>query len=114
MSLHIQLKKARKKSGLSQLEVAKRTGIKNTTLSNWEHNVSAPPYDALCALARLYCVTTDFLLLSSSDNFELPIRDTEKEQSALQKLIDTVKDDSIDEIETYIAVINALKAKNNV
>ena len=111
MSLYEQLKKARKQSGLSQLEVAERTGIKNTTLSNWENDVAAPPYESLCVLARLYGVTTDFLLMSSADEFELPSRDTEEERSALQKLFDTVKDDSTEEIETYIALINVLKQR---
>ena len=111
MPLYKQLVKARKMAGLSQKEVTEKTGINNKSLSNWEHYVAMPSAEHIGVLARLYGVTTDFLLMSSSDDFKMPSRDTEEERSALQKLFDTVKDDSTEEIETYIALINVLKQR---
>lgn len=56
------LKLIREKLGKSQLSVAKEIHIKNTTLSNYELNISSPPPETLATLARYYNVSTDYLL----------------------------------------------------
>jgi transcriptional regulator with XRE-family HTH domain len=49
-----QLKKGRLDKGLKQSDVAKETGIKNTTLSNYENGVTEPDMDTFLALCELY------------------------------------------------------------
>lgn len=49
-----QLKKGRLDKGLKQSDVAKETGIKNTTLSNYENGITEPDMDTFLALCELY------------------------------------------------------------
>lgn len=56
------LKIARNKKGLSQMEVAERLNISRSVLSNYETNVSEPSLSILVSLAKLYEVSTDYLL----------------------------------------------------
>lgn len=49
-----QLKKGRLHKGLKQSEVSQKTGIKNTTLSNYENGVTEPDMDTFLLLCELY------------------------------------------------------------
>lgn len=60
MNVGLRLRKARERSGLSQLEVSKRTNINNKTLSRYEHGNSEPDYTTLKLLADLYDVSVSF------------------------------------------------------
>jgi transcriptional regulator with XRE-family HTH domain len=53
---------AREKAGLSTLEVAKRIGVSQPAVTNWDNGTKSPSIDTLCKLADLYCVSTDYLL----------------------------------------------------
>lgn len=48
--------------GWSQVELAKRLGVAKQTVSNWENENIQPSIEMLIRLARLFGVTTDFLL----------------------------------------------------
>ena len=49
-----QLRKGRLDKGLKQSDVSKETGIKNTTLSNYENGVTEPGMDTFLTLCELY------------------------------------------------------------
>lgn len=49
-----QLKNGRLQKGLRQSDVSKITGIKNTTLSNYENGVTEPDMDTFLKLCELY------------------------------------------------------------
>lgn len=51
----------RKRSGMSQQEVAVAIGVTRQTVSNWEQGQGAPSLDKAAELARLYGVTLDDL-----------------------------------------------------
>lgn len=73
MSLGERLRYARTKTDQTQREVAKKAGINYKTLSNWENNVSNPAPDDLLVLAKIYNVSTDYLLgRESSPMFNPP------------------------------------------
>lgn len=55
-------KNIRKQCGLSQQEVADKLQIKQSSVSDWENDVSRPNYEKLIALAELYDVTLYELL----------------------------------------------------
>lgn len=55
-------KNIRKKCGLSQQEVADKLQIKQSSVSDWENDVSRPDYEKLIALSELYDVTLYELL----------------------------------------------------
>ncbi len=48
--------------GWSQVELAKRLGVVKQTVSNWENENIQPSIEMLIRLAKLFGVTTDFLL----------------------------------------------------
>src|SRR5262245_592767 len=58
----IRLKEARKRSGFTQVEVAKLTGINRSTLKNYELGDIFPSIEALARLAEFYGVSADWLL----------------------------------------------------
>lgn len=49
-----QLKQGRLDKGLKQSDVSKKTGIKNTTLSNYENGITEPDMDTFLSLCELY------------------------------------------------------------
>lgn len=55
-------KNIRKQCELSQQEVADKLQIKQSSVSDWENDVSRPDYEKLIALAELYDVTLYELL----------------------------------------------------
>lgn len=55
-------KNIRKQCGLSQQEVADKLQIKQSSVSDWENDVSRPDYEKLIALEELYDVTLYELL----------------------------------------------------
>ena len=55
-------KNIRKQCGLSQQEVADKLQIKQSSVSDWENDVSRPDYEKLIVLSELYDVTLYELL----------------------------------------------------
>lgn len=47
-------KKLRQEMGLSQSDVAKKLGIHQSNVSDWENDVSRPEYEKLIQLAKIY------------------------------------------------------------
>ena len=48
--------------GWSQVELAKRLGVAKQTVSNWENENIQPSIEMLVRLAKLFGVTTDYML----------------------------------------------------
>lgn len=62
--LKISLKSARVNANLTQKEVAKKLGISNKTIGNWENGLSYPPADKINALCILYGLHYDNIIFS--------------------------------------------------
>lgn len=56
------LRKARKRKGLSQMDVFDALGISNKSLSRYEKDTSAPSPEVLKKLSRLYDVSSEYIL----------------------------------------------------
>jgi transcriptional regulator with XRE-family HTH domain len=79
----------------SQLEVAKKIGITNAVLSNYERGSRDPDTDTLKRLANLYEVSIDYLL-GLTDNPKLIAQDNvlnEKDEKDVAKRLEKVKKD---------------------
>ena len=48
--------------GWSQVELAKRLGVTKQTVSNWENDNIQPSIEMLIRLAKLFGVSTDYML----------------------------------------------------
>lgn len=55
------LQKARNKTGFTQREVSKETGIPQSTLANYETGRTEPDIETIGILAEFYGVSTDWL-----------------------------------------------------
>ncbi len=56
------LKEQRENAGLSQTELAKKTGIKQQNISRWEANTHIPNVSDCIKLAKFYGITLEELL----------------------------------------------------
>ena len=56
------LRKLRKESGLSQTELAERTWLSKTVISNYELGTRKPSIDIVVKLSKYFKVSTDYLL----------------------------------------------------
>ena len=56
------LKNLRKEKGLSQTDLGKLAGTSKAVVSKYENAVSYPSYDILIKMARIFKVSTDYLL----------------------------------------------------
>ena len=63
MALGERIQFYRKANALSQEQVAERVGVSRQAVSKWELNDALPDVDKVVALAKLFQVTTDTLLL---------------------------------------------------
>lgn len=60
------IKKLRQQFGYSQGDLAKKLGIARTSVLAWESQVSVPAMKHIVALAKLFRVSTDYLLETES------------------------------------------------
>lgn len=73
----------RKKAGWSQEELAEKLGVTRQSVSKWEGAQSVPDIDKILQLARLFGVTTDYLL---KDEQGEPEYTAEDDAPALRKV----------------------------
>lgn len=60
--LNERIKELRTLNGMSQVDLAARLGISKQSVSNWENDNIQPSIEMLLKLARLFSVSTDYLL----------------------------------------------------
>lgn len=75
---------------LRQIDVAKKTGIDQKTLSNYETGKTNPDSESIIKLAQFFEVSTDYLLGFSSSNFKSS-RDVVKKLGEIEKEINEIK-----------------------
>lgn len=63
MTLGERIQAHRKKAGLSQEQLAEQLGVSRQAVSKWELDGAQPELDKVVAMARLFRITTDELLL---------------------------------------------------
>lgn len=71
MKLGDKLFNLRKKSGLSQEEVAEKLGVTRQTISKWETNQTVPELVRVKLLCEVYNVTYDYIISSSGLNSDV-------------------------------------------
>ena len=56
------LKNLREKLGITQSELARRLSLTRSSVNSWEMGIAVPSTPFIVELARLFSVTTDYLL----------------------------------------------------
>lgn len=82
----------RKKSGLSQEQLADKLGLSRQAVSKWERAEASPDTDNLICLAKLYNVSLDDLL-SSDESIDDIAKETKEREEENKENDFTVKDD---------------------
>lgn len=88
------IKQLRSQRDISQIGLANQIGVSKSVISSYENNVHYPPYDILLKMARLFGVSTDYLLGASGNR-----------SISVEGLTDT-------QIESVTAIINELREIN--
>ena len=73
MVIHLfgdRLKELRKEHNLTQEEIGQLCEVGKTTISNWENNITQPPFDIVKRLAKYFGVTIDYLLNFTQDDVD--------------------------------------------
>lgn len=86
------LKELRKKAGLTQKQLADRVWTSKATISYYERSSCDPSPEILIKLAKVFHVTTDYLLGSEEKKQYLDVSDlTETDIDLLQHTIDVLR-----------------------
>ena len=88
----------RKKSGWSQEELAEQMGVSRQSISKWEGAQSIPDLEKIIKLAKLFSVSTDYLLLDEQGEEEAQSSERPSEESP------TLRRVSMEEANTFLAV----------
>ena len=62
-----QLKKIRKEQKISQIELAKKLGVTQQTVSQYEKEIIVPKVDVIIKLAQIFNVPTTYFINNSTD-----------------------------------------------
>lgn len=73
MTLGERILNYRKRAGLSQEGLAELLGVSRQAVSKWEGDAAQPELDKIVALAKLFGITTDQLLLGERPDPDPPI-----------------------------------------
>lgn len=56
------LRELRNESGLSAKKLGQKIGVSDAAIINWENDVNSPTAEYICALAKFFKVSSDYLL----------------------------------------------------
>ena len=89
MKLHEKIYYCRKKAGYSQEDMAEKLGVSRQAVSKWETGEAVPELAKFSAIAKLFNVTTDWLLCDDDSEPEAP--ETEMSEST-PRVADEISD----------------------
>jgi len=67
---------AREQAGMTQKQLAKRLGVKHSTVRDWENDVSEPRANKLSMIAGLVNVSVMWMLTGEGDGVTAPLDET--------------------------------------
>lgn len=71
------LKYLRRRKGITQMELGRFLGYRDTTISNYENAVHQPDYDTLIQIAEYFDVSIDFLIGFEEENPDYSLEEME-------------------------------------
>ena len=86
----------RKAHGYSQEELAEKIGVSRQAISKWERSESSPDTDNLIALAQLYGVSLDTLLMGDEE----PAKQEPEAENTASENSETAEEDAVTETES--------------
>ncbi len=101
------LKELRKNKNMTQEDVGKLCDVAKQTISNWESNITQPPFEVVTKLAQYFNVTTDYLLGFNQDDLDR----IDKLNIALREAGLVNSDETLKEEEIKLAIDQARQYK---
>ena len=113
----IRLKQLRKEQKVTQIELAQMLNVKQTTISNWENEITEIDQQSLFKLADYFNVSVDYLLGRDAD----PERDEKPQIHIPDKYKDVLvafhggaDDLTQEDVDKVIEYIELLRTKNRI
>lgn len=106
------LKELRKERNLTQEDIGKLCDAAKNTVSNWENNITQPPFDTVKKLAQYFSVTIDYLLNFTQDDAD----NMKKLKIALKEAgmwDDNLNDMSKEDFEKAMKIVTMLKGEKH-
>ena len=103
------LKTLRKRKGLTQLELAEKLGIAQSTLASYERGIREPNFEMLENIADYFNVPMAELLGSESKVAEAYNGYRKEITAERQAVLDAVDGMSVDELKRLLKIIDAMK-----
>ena len=100
------LKGTREEKGLTQADLAEKTGLPPSSISHFENGPRKPSFDNLRRLAAALSVTTDYLLGRTDE------ADSQGKANILFRKAASLDKDELSIIESMIDVLTKQKTKN--
>lgn len=91
LSLADRIKSLRESAGLTQAEIARTLGISRSGVNAWEMGLSVPSTQYIVELAKLFNVSTDYLLGMGSTSTISIVGLSQKQVAVLLETIDCFK-----------------------
>lgn len=85
------IKELRTQRDISQIALAKQLGVSKSVISSYENEVHYPPYDVLLQMARLFGVSTDYLLGATRNKMINVDGLTDKQIESITKIVEELK-----------------------
>ena len=89
--LNDRIRQLRMESGISQVEMAKMLCVSKQSVSNWENDNIQPSIEMLVKIAKLFSVSTDFLLGQDNRTFIEVSCLTQTQIFHIQQVIDDIR-----------------------
>lgn len=85
------IRQLRSQRGISQIELAKQLGVSKSVVSSYENGIHFPPYDILIQIAKLFSVSTDYLLGAVGNQVINVDGLTDRQIEAVTRIVDELK-----------------------
>ena len=115
----IRLKELRERAGFSQAVLARKLGVRQSTVGMWENGKNKPQNSKLEMMASIFNVSTDYLLGRSdepnTDTVEDEIwkmREQIRRDPKRRYLLEFAANGSIEDINRTVAIVDALRQSN--
>ncbi|MCH5314567.1 MAG: helix-turn-helix transcriptional regulator [Eubacterium sp.] len=80
MTMGERIKELRKKSGMTQMDLAKKLGVTKGTISTWETGSRSPNYDVVDQMCEMFRASMDYLMGRTDVNSYRDMTDADTEQ----------------------------------
>ena len=117
--LNENIRTLRKKMGLTQVELAERLNVSQSTITSWENGTRRPDLDLLPVIAQIFDVSVDELLgresISEQEliDAEAAIRERLRRDPSYRLLFDAANKATPESLKAAAAVLKALEPKED-